>query len=210
MTKLYDLIERILETPESFLGRCSVQRLYAFIGGYLEGHPMAEDHCLDGFHDYVLNRYGQNTTHNWASVIEFYSGSERSEMELFQKHFEAFTALKKQGCEKKSDMGKGITVIMPSQYRLSTGLSDLIGLILKRPEIYIGRCSIQRLYAWISGYLYENEALNDHCLDGFDEYLAQYYHIAPAHNWADTIAFFSKNEAAEMELFRKHFLEYTA
>ena len=91
-----------------------------------------------------------------------------------------------------------------------TKLYDLIVRLLEKTETFLGRCSVQRLYAFIEGYLEGHPMAEDHCLDGFDEYLARYYHIAPAHNWADTIVFFSENEAAEMELFRKHFLEYTA
>ena len=35
-------------------------------------------------------------------------------------------------------------------------LYNMIVTVLERPELYIGRCSVQRLYAFINGYLYEN------------------------------------------------------
>ena len=92
MDSLHDLIKTIAKRPEIYLGRPSVQRLYAFIGGYLYQNDAANDHCLDGFTEYVAERFGIRSDHNWASIIEFFSGSEKDEFALFMKLFEDFTS----------------------------------------------------------------------------------------------------------------------
>ena len=88
------------------------------------------------------------------------------------------------------------------------GLYQVIMTLLERPELYIGKRSIQRLYAYIGGYLHQNEGVDDHCLDGFNEYIATRYKIESDHNWADIIEFFSNDGREEIEIFKRHFEEY--
>ncbi len=68
---------------------------------------------------------------------------------------------------------------------------DLLMEIKKRPEIYIGNHSIERLYAFISGFrFYEHYALNTYescCLDGFNEYVAKLYNFTETYNWSTMI-----------------------
>lgn len=202
MTKLYDIIEMIIDNPEKYIRRRSVQRLYAFLGGYLEGHPEANDHCLNGFSEYVEEHYSMCASLNWADFIEFKAVSDCEEMELFKKHFRNFVALRGEGCESEK-------IHLPHLPTEKTTLSDLIAKILKRPELYIGRCSVQRLYAFLDGFLFENETANDHCLDGFDQYVAIRHSGTSGHNWADVIELFSSTNYDEIVAFKKHFEKYT-
>lgn len=87
-------------------------------------------------------------------------------------------------------------------------LFDLITKIIARPEIYIGRKSVERLYAFLCGFLYQNEASNDHCLDGFTAYIAEIYGIESDHNWASIITFFSNGEEDAFCIFTKHFMNF--
>ena len=87
-------------------------------------------------------------------------------------------------------------------------LRDLIYSISKRPEIYIGRPSLERLYAFIGGYLTANNEMDDHCLDGFNEFVSQKFHINTDHNWSEIIQFFSNSEQQAFEKFIKLFEEF--
>lgn len=89
-----------------------------------------------------------------------------------------------------------------------SSLKDLIRTVVKHPEIFLGKPSVQRLYAYIGGFLHQNDEANDHCLDGFNEYIAAYYSIQSDHNWADIIEFFARTDQEEIELFIKHFDNY--
>ena len=88
-------------------------------------------------------------------------------------------------------------------------LNEIINKISNFPELYIGKPSVERLYAFINGFLYQNTTANDHCLDGFTEYIAQKYNIHSDHNWASIIQFFSANEQEAFESFIHHFEEYS-
>lgn len=100
MNTLYDVITTVIEKPELYIGKRSVQRLYAFIGGFLHGNELADDHCLDGFNEYIATRYNIKSSHNWACIIEFFSDCNGDEIALFREHFLAF-------CRDKRDMGDG-------------------------------------------------------------------------------------------------------
>lgn len=97
MDKLYDLITDILDKPDLYIRRRSVQLLYAFIGGYLYRNEAVDTHCLDGFNEYIAERYGVQSDHNWADIIQFFSNSGHEEIELFKKHFKEFTRVKSTG-----------------------------------------------------------------------------------------------------------------
>lgn len=88
-------------------------------------------------------------------------------------------------------------------------LKEIIDRVSDFPELYIGKPSVERLYAFIMGFLYQNSTANDHCLDGFTEYIAQKYSIHSDHNWASIIQFFSTNEQEAFSNFIQHFKEYS-
>lgn len=106
MQSLYDLIITITESPELYIGKKSIQRFYAFIGGFLHQNNGADDHCLNGFQEYVAEHYGIRSSHSWASIIEFYSNSGEEEMALFKKLFHAFTQNKTAGLQETNEGNK--------------------------------------------------------------------------------------------------------
>lgn len=88
-------------------------------------------------------------------------------------------------------------------------LYELIMKIIKFPEIYIGKPSLERLYAFIGGYLYQNGEKNDCCIEGFTEFVSKKYGIHTDHNWASIICFFSNNDEEAFQTFIRLFQEYT-
>ena len=103
MEYLYELIMRVSDFPEIYLGKPSLERLYAFIGGYLEAKPEADDHCLDGFNEYVSEKYGINSDHNWSGIISFFSTSEKQAFEQFKTLFAEFRNSSGVSLENSSD-----------------------------------------------------------------------------------------------------------
>ena len=94
MEPLKSVIKTIISFPEIYLGKPSLDRLYAFICGYLHLNDEADDHCLDGFNEYVSAKYRINTDHNWASIISFFSSSEQEAFENFIVLFNEYTVKK--------------------------------------------------------------------------------------------------------------------
>ena len=99
MEMLYDVIKTITTHPGPYLylGEPSVKLLYAYLGGFLHNNDAANDHCLDGFHEYVAKEFGLRTTHNWAQIIEFFSATKQDEIQLFTKLFDDFLKSKTVG-----------------------------------------------------------------------------------------------------------------
>jgi len=62
-----------------YLGKCSITRLRAFLDGYETaraelGFPDTEQQQqLDGFQEWIQERYQITSTHGWDSIILFFS-----------------------------------------------------------------------------------------------------------------------------------------
>ena len=95
--KLLSVINEVTSFPELHLGKPSLERLYAFIGGYLHHNEDADDHCMDGFNEYVAERTGVHTSHNWSSIIPFVSASEGEAFNTFIRLFKEFQKRKQEG-----------------------------------------------------------------------------------------------------------------
>lgn len=89
-----------------------------------------------------------------------------------------------------------------------SSLYQVITEIINFPELYIGKPSLERLYAFICGYLFQNEAANDHSLDGFNEFVYEKYHIRTDHNWSQIIQFFSNTEQEAFDTFIQLFMDF--
>lgn len=80
----------------------------------------------------------------------------------------------------------------------------LLVKIRKLPALYIGKKSLERLRAFISGYsmcLYEIYGSEPDLLNGFNEYVAEYYHICVDRDWSSIIPFFSNTEEEAFDKF---------
>ena len=96
MDKLYELLKEIKKRPGLYLGRASLERLYAFINGYKhqDSYSAVQTDCLDGFQKYVEKTYNIHTDHNWASIIQFFSITEEEAFDKFYELLDEFTSSK--------------------------------------------------------------------------------------------------------------------
>lgn len=81
----------------------------------------------------------------------------------------------------------------------------LLQEIRKRPGIYLGKPSLERLWAFINGYKSHKsyDPDTDNCLDGFNDYVYEYYHLHTDHDWSRIIQFFNESEeSAFYEFYR--------
>jgi hypothetical protein len=93
---LLDLLQRIKQRPGMYLGKCSITRLRAFLDGYGMaraelGVPRSqEEHDLNGFQEWIQERYKITSTHGWDSIILFFSVDEKDALDKFFKLLEEF------------------------------------------------------------------------------------------------------------------------
>jgi len=90
---LEDLLEKIREKPGIYLGYPNLTHLRFTLSGYQ--HALSEngcvDHALDGFQDWIANKYRISSSHHWSSIILFY---ERTEERAFHKFYELYDQFK--------------------------------------------------------------------------------------------------------------------
>ena len=92
----FDLLQRIKQRPGMYLGKCSITRLRAFLDGYETaraelGFPDTEQQQqLDGFQEWIQERYQITSTHGWDSIILFFSVDEKDALDKFFKLLEEF------------------------------------------------------------------------------------------------------------------------
>lgn len=91
--------------------------------------------------------------------------------------------------------------------RTVKSLRSVISMVTAYP-MYIGGPSLERLDAFLAGYLYRNEKADDHCLDGFSEFVAQKYEVDSGQEWASIIQSFSSSEQEAFDKFKELFEEY--
>ena len=90
MDQFIDLKEKIIQRPEVYIGKPSVERLYAFLNGYLHRSQEVSYDWNHAFNGYVANHYGITSAHNWADIIVFFSSNENEAFASFATHFHAF------------------------------------------------------------------------------------------------------------------------
>ncbi|MFB9275597.1 hypothetical protein [Cohnella cellulosilytica] len=94
MDKVYNQIQQIRQNPIIHLGKRSLHLLKAYLDGYIEYHNEISDKpdyfFLPKFQEFVQERYNISTTHNWVSLISFYSSSEENAFDNFYKLLDEF------------------------------------------------------------------------------------------------------------------------
>jgi len=83
-------------------------------------------------------------------------------------------------------------------------LYKMLQEIRLRPEIYLGKPSLERLRAFVDGYKHHNnyDVNASDCLCGFNQYVADKYEIHTDHDWSSIIRFMNlENEKAAFDDF---------
>jgi hypothetical protein len=92
----FDLLQRMKQRPGMYLGKCSITRLRAFLDGYetdraeLGFAHTEQQQQLDGFQEWIQERYQITSTHGWDSIILFFSVDEKDALDKFFKVLEEF------------------------------------------------------------------------------------------------------------------------
>ncbi|MGL5059536.1 MAG: hypothetical protein ACRC62_06100 [Microcoleus sp.] len=90
------MLQRIKQRPGMYLGKCSITRLRAFLNGYEMaraelGLPDTEQQQqLEGFQEWIQERYQITSTHGWDSIILFFSADEKDAFDGFFKLLDEF------------------------------------------------------------------------------------------------------------------------
>ena len=100
MDYLGDILEKIKKKPAAYLGRPSIICLQAFLSGYNVaqhqlGVPLTAENPLDGFQEWIQEKFGIKSSQSWANIILFFSQDEREALNSFFELFEEFRQCRK-------------------------------------------------------------------------------------------------------------------
>jgi len=93
---LYDLLQKIEQTPSMYLGSCSITGLRMFLLGYgmargKLGLPLtAQEKDFGGFQGWIQEKYQSATSHGWDKIILFHSLEEKDAFKRFFELLEQF------------------------------------------------------------------------------------------------------------------------
>ena len=80
------LLVELKYRPGVYIGKKSLERLSAFINGYMYcyyKHNGGPSDYLPGFQDYIEKKYGIQSTHGWSEIIRFFSTTEEEAFDSF-------------------------------------------------------------------------------------------------------------------------------
>ncbi|MDR1563943.1 MAG: hypothetical protein LBS74_03190 [Oscillospiraceae bacterium] len=87
-------------------------------------------------------------------------------------------------------------------------LKNLLEELHKRPGVYIGRKSLEKLLNFVYGYIhcmYEYSGTNPVFLHGFQQFIEEYYDLQDNthvfRNWSEIISFFNATEEEAFDEF---------
>ncbi len=95
MTLVYDILQKVKEKPNVYLGRPSIMCLQAFLSGYNVaqyqlGESLNSPDCFDGFQEWIQKKFKIDSSQSWANIILFYSEDERDALRQFFELFDEF------------------------------------------------------------------------------------------------------------------------
>ena len=90
MNSIEELLSQIKTRPEMYIGRSSISCLKAFIDGwfYRDSTSISDSELMDGFQNWIEQKYNINTSHSWCDIILFYSQDESKALIKFFKEFD--------------------------------------------------------------------------------------------------------------------------
>ena len=87
------LLEEIKEQPAIYIGKKSLDRLVAFLGGYsycMYKQQNISTPILPGFQEYISEYFKIESAHNWSSIIVSNSRNDEEAFDMFYDLLEQF------------------------------------------------------------------------------------------------------------------------
>jgi hypothetical protein len=220
-----DLLGQIRQDFRPYFKEKTLDNFLDFVSGY-EGCFLCQQQIMDSTFDFgYFGRYIEYlydlevvSYRNWKHILNFFAPNKEMAVDLFFKHYDNYLALKDKSFYwrewvKKVSGGqemKDVTICQKKNKLQSQKLftkkdvhkdiHNLIELYRKRPGMYFGGKSLDRLVNSFDGYLYcvcEYFGENFDMLPGFQDFVENYYktkeNMRFNHHWSKLIAFFSPN-----------------
>lgn len=205
MIDILSLMERIRESPHSYLGEVSIYRFRSFLDGYLTA--AAELGLADQIKDLNYNKFDEwfrqrfdvkvRSFVSCKDLIHLLSVNDAEGLRNFFELVDDFCA--EHG---SSALSWGAQVGMPQQ-----GLRMFLQEIRERPAMYLGIASLSLLAEFLRGYKYAREEFQappsseEQDLEGFQSWLPSRLNVTVKCSWDRVILAFYRDEKEALRLF---------
>lgn len=90
MDSIKEIINKVKQRPEMFIGRHSILCLKAFLDGWYIRNPkgIIDDDIMGAFQDYIEIRYKEKDSISWCDILLKNSKDESDALNLFFKEFD--------------------------------------------------------------------------------------------------------------------------
>lgn len=202
-----ELLTLLLEEPAKYVGHESIEKINAFLNGYRNAVQMEPDPIYRDFSKWLRGKLRVTQDRNWLPIISFFG---QGEVDTFNLAKEMWTEYLNEVDYKKQNTKTKVKLSSIGRNKSS----ELLDKILKRPSVYIGRESVVLTKAFIDGFAFAKYRLGntgkDRLYAGFQDWIAERFHIKTAHNWACIISFMGVSESNAFTLLKELWSEYKA
>ena len=217
MNNLSRLLQKIKENPSAYLDKPSTNNLDSFLTGYLSTRTILgldrEGSGFEDFEKWVEEETKTNVPQSWYIITRFRNGGERIAFDEFFKLFERF--LNQHDSNEKGATGEDSkSILNEPSFRNYDYYDDILGLIKKRPGMFLGTASISRLDMLLRGCSLARREVGvaltntERKFEGFQLWIPEKYEIKSNQSWAKIILFYSMDETEALERFFELYEEY--
>lgn len=193
----YELILNIARQPVKYLDGKSLRRLDAFICGHGYGYLFEQD-CFEGFNDYLYDKYDIHVQRKWSVLIQIHCSSDEEAFDKFIELIQEYQRQKDSHKDNETKINEGTAEVLPDIMVIdempAVKMRDLIIEIIKRPPMYLGDYSLEKLYYYLKGFVMSHTDANDGCLDGFNTFVSEKLSINASVAWWKIINIYSSTE----------------
>ena len=218
MNNLSILFQKIKQNPVTYLDKPSITSLHFFLSGYTSTRIRLgldrEGSGIEGFQEWVQERAKTDVSQSWAGITLFRCGSERSAFDEFFRLFEMFLN-QNESSNHKSATGEDFSSMLDEpSFKNHDYYDELLGMIKKRPGMYLGTSSITRLDMLLRGCSLARREVDveptkaEGEFEGFQSWIQEKYGIKSNQSWAKIILFYSMDETEALERFFELYEEY--
>jgi hypothetical protein len=203
---LLEVFTLIRERPAEFVPDQCISELEAFWNGFTSREDVNYGFRIfspKGFHEFVNERFRNDTTHGAVSVIALYSNSQA---EAWARYFELLDEFNLSSANANAPRSVDQNV--------NVQFSELLPAILERPAMYVGRTSFNLVGAFISGWLHASDLLKyeqssyEQKFRAMLRYIEEFDINLPGPSWRSIIWFWTFNDEEAIELLRQYINEF--
>jgi len=195
----------IRETPGEYLEKKSLAVLQAFWTGYTDRdgtHAGLRIFSPDGFHEFVNEKYRNDSSHNAVSVINLYVPDCEGSWSRYFELLDEFS------CREREPVQPAASPRPSPEFR------ELLLLVINRPALFVGNSCFSLIAAFINGWLRATADLQYKESDYERKFVRLLKYIEtfdinlPGPSWNSIIWFWTMHDDGAIELLKQYIDEY--